>query len=72
MMNQYVKVKDEEGLVRDPSSSAILNTDSLALQSYKTRKAKEAAVDRVLREHDDLRNELREIKSLLKDLVGQR
>jgi hypothetical protein len=72
MMNKYLKVKDEEGLVRDPSSSAILNTDSLALQSYKTRKAKEAAVDRVLREHDDLRNELREIKSLLKDLVGQR
>jgi hypothetical protein len=72
MMNQYVKVKDEEGLVRDPSSSAILNTDSLALQSYKTRKAKEAAVDRVLREHDDLKNELSEIKSLLKELVGQR
>jgi len=72
MMNQYVKVKDEEGLVRDTSSSAILNTDSLALQSYKIRKAKEAAIDRVLKEHDDLRNELREIKSLLKDLVGQR
>jgi hypothetical protein len=72
MMNKYLKVKDEEGLVRDPSSSAILNTDSLALQSYKTRKAKEAAVDRVLREHDDLRNELSEIKSLLKELVGQR
>ena len=72
MMNQYLKVKDEEGLVRDTSSSAILNTDSLALQSYKTRKAKEAAIDRVLKEHDELKNELREIKGLLKDLVGQR
>jgi hypothetical protein len=72
MINRYVKVKDEEGLVRDPSSSAILNTDSLALQSYKTRKAKEAAVDRVLREHGELKNELNEIKSLLKELVGQR
>jgi hypothetical protein len=72
MMNQYLKVKDEESLVRDTSSSAILNTDSLALQSYKTRKAKEAAIDRVLREHDELKSELREIKGLLKDLVGQR
>lgn len=71
-MNPYVKVKDEEGLVRDTSSLAILNTDSLALQSYKTRKAKEAAIDRVLKEHDELKNELREIKGLLKDLVGQR
>lgn len=72
MMDKYVKVKDEDGLVRDTSSSAILNTDSLALQSYKTRKAKEAAIDQVLREHGELKSELREIKGLLKDLVGQR
>ena len=72
MMNQYLKVKDEEGLVRDTSSSAILNTDSLALQSYKTKKAREAVIDRVLKEHGELKEELREIKNLLKDLVGQR
>ncbi len=72
MTMEYLKVKDEEGLVRDTSSSAILNTDSLALKNYKARKVKEAAIDRVLKEHDELRQELREIKSLLKDLVGQR
>lgn len=72
MSDRYLKVKDEEGLVRDPSSLAILNTDRLALQSYKTRKARESAIDKVLREHGELKEELREIKSLLKDLVGQR
>lgn len=72
MTMRYVKVKDEEGLVRDTSSSAILNTDSLALKSYKARRAKEAAIDRVLEEHEEIRQELREIKNLLKDLVGQR
>lgn len=72
MTVRYVKVKDEDGLVRDTSSSAILNTDSLALKNYKAKKAKEAMIDRVLHEHEELRQELREIKNLLKDLVGQR
>lgn len=33
-----IKVKDEKGLVRDPSSKAILRTDSSALIEHRRRK----------------------------------
>ena len=69
---RYLKVKDSEELVRDTSSSAILNTDNEALKAYKARKAKEAAIDRVVREHAELRSDVEEIKNLLKELLRQK
>jgi hypothetical protein len=69
---KYLKVKGNEELVRDTSSSAILNTDNEALKAYKARKAKEAAIDRVVREHAELRSDVEEIKNLLKELLRQK
>lgn len=69
---RYLKVRDSEELVRDTSSSAILNTDNEALKAYKARKVKEAAIDRVVREHAELRSDVEEIKNLLKELLRQK
>lgn len=68
----YLKVKDSEELVRDTSSSAILNTDNDALQAYKAKKSRDARIEKLLVEHEEFKNDLQEIKSLLKNLVGQR
>lgn len=68
----YLKVKDSEELVRDTGSSAILNTDNDALQAYKAKKSRDARIEKLLVEHEEFKNDLQEIKSLLKNLVGQR
>jgi hypothetical protein len=70
MQNKYLKVKDAEELVRDVSSSAILNTDNAALKAYKAKKAKEALVDQIIKENAELKTEISEIKSLLKQMIA--
>lgn len=69
---RYLKVKGNEELVRDTSSSAILNTDNEALKAYKARKAKEAALDNMVKEHAELKSDVEEIKNLLKELLRQK
>lgn len=70
-MMQYVKVKDNEELVRDASSSAILNTDNQALAHYKARKQKEAMIDKLVQDNTDLKKEISEIKELLGKILGR-
>ena len=69
---RYLKVEGSEELVRDTSSSAILNTDNEALKAYKARRAKEAALDQVVREHAEMKSDIHEIKNLLKELLRQK
>ncbi len=69
---RYLKVKEAEELVRDTVSSAILNTDNEALKAYKARRAKEAAIDQVVREHAEMKSDIEEIKNLLKELLRQK
>ena len=58
-----IPVKDHHALYRDEQSSAIVSTDMSEYDSYmKARKKKE--LDRA--ELDSLKDELREIKELLK------
>ena len=68
---QYLKVKDAEELVRDTSSSAILNTDMDALKAYKLRKTKDNRLEQIAREHEEIKRDMNEIKDLLKELLGR-
>lgn len=69
MSNDFVKVEGEQGLVRDPSSNAILNIN---------RDQQEAARDRLRRfkmkeqELQDLKNDVGELKSLLMQLLEEK
>ena len=64
-----LKVKGHTHLVRDLKSQAIINTDSDAYARYMARKAKQAKKDdevrKVIRDVNELRNEMREIKNLI-------
>ena len=71
MSTKYLKVKDNEGLVRDADSSAILNTDNRALVAYKARKQKEEMLNRIIQENSELKKDVSEIKALLEKLVRQ-
>ena len=63
----YHKVKDNSDLVRDPKNGSILNTNSMDYDKYVTQRQSNKDTDQELA---DLKSEISEIKSLLKELVS--
>ena len=73
MNNEFVKVKDHQNLMRDPLSNGILNDNQSDYDEYIARreaanKAKEKSSN-MEEDLDNLKGEINEIKSLLKELV---
>ena len=72
-MATFLKVKNHYGLVRDTYSSAIIREQGSDYDLYMARKRKvEAGKDELrgaIREINNLKKELREIKSLLKEVI---
>ena len=68
-MSDTAKVQGHTHLVRDLKSQAIINTDSDAYARYMARKAKQKVKDdevrKVIRDVNELKNEMREIKNLI-------
>ena len=75
-MSDTAKVQGHTHLVRDLKSQAIINTDSDAYARYMARKAKQKAKDdevrKVIRDVNELKNEMREIKNLIIGLKNGR
>ena len=75
-MSDTVKVQGHTHLVRDLKSQAIINTDSSAYARYMARKAKQQKKDDqlrdVIRDVNELKNEMREIKNLLVEMKNGR
>ena len=69
-----MKVKENMDLERDPKSNAIINTNTNDYERYLVqRKVKNQETKKVSSMEDDLvrlKNEMNEIKSLLKELVN--
>ena len=75
-MSESIKVQGHAHLVRDLKSQAIINTDSEAYARYMARKAKQQQKDDqlrdVVRDVNELKNEMREIKNLLVEMKNGR
>ena len=75
-MSGSIKVQGHTHLVRDLKSQAIINTDSEAYARYMARKAKQKEKDdevrKVIRDVNELKNEMREIKNLIIGLKNGR
>ena len=73
-MSDYIPVEGNADLVRDPNTDQIVNTNESAYQQYITRREKRKLErEKSLNVEEDisnLKNELGEIKSLLKELVN--
>ena len=73
-MSNFIPVEGSTDLVRDPNTDQIINTNESAYQQYITRRQKrKSEKERALTVEQDLANlksELSEIKSLLKELVN--
>ena len=73
--NQVLKVRDHPTLFRDPDSKAILVVDQVARQNYinqRTLAQKTAnSTESLEKEMSSMRQELSELKDMLRILVGQ-
>lgn len=61
----YIKVKGHDGLVRDETTNAILNHDPAAIEARRKLKS----LNNALEDINILKNEVSEIKTLLKELI---
>jgi hypothetical protein len=61
----YIKVEGHDGLVRDENTGAILNLDNSAIEARRKSKHLSSALEDI----NMLKNEISEIKSLLRELV---
>ena len=61
----YIKVEGHDGLVRDETTGAILNHDSSAIEARRKLKHLNSALEDI----NMLKDEISEIKSLLRELV---
>lgn len=70
----YLKVEGHGGLYRDSTTNSIVNRNATDYNTYmshqKMRHNKNQKVDSMEQDLADLKNEISEIKSLLKDLVN--
>lgn len=71
-MSDYLKVTDRPDLVRDRDSKAILNTDLGALNKYKEEREFKMKMAQVLKENEQLKSDVSEIKNLLLKVLEQR
>ena len=75
-MSDSAKVQGHTHLVRDLKSQAIINTDSDAYARYMARKTKQKVKDdevrQVIRDVNELKNEMREIKNLIIGMTNGR
>ena len=61
----YLKVKGHDGLVRDETTGAILNHDDSGIQARRKQKQLNSALEDI----NMLKDEVSEIKSLLRELI---
>jgi|TARA_B100000085_G_scaffold118733_1_gene108183 hypothetical protein len=61
----YIKVEGHDGLVRDQNTGAIINRDDSAIAARRKSQQLGSALDDI----NMLKNEISEIKSLLRELV---
>ena len=70
----YIKVKDNENFVRDSKSNCIINRNKSEYDEYlarrKSKQSEKNKVENLEKDMDTLKNELSEIKSLLKEIIN--
>ena len=71
--NYHVKVENHNNLVRDVRSNAIINTDKKGYDHYKslkkTKSLEKMRIDQIESDLSSLKNDINEIKNLLKSLL---
>jgi len=67
-MSEYIKIENEQDLVKDSDTGAILNTNLDSLSAYKAKRKKDAEMQNRV---DKMENDIGDIKSMLKELLNK-
>lgn len=71
--NHHIKVENYNNLVRDVRSNAIINVDTRGYENYKslkkTKSLEKMRMDQIESDLSSLKNDINEIKDLLKALL---
>lgn len=71
----YIKVKGHEGLIRDPNTNSIINTNMSEYQEYLSRKKIKSEENQKIQNLEtdvaNMRDDLDEIKFLLRSLINE-
>lgn len=74
-MDTLVKIKDKDGLVRDMSSGAILNTNTTEFANYIRRKNNSEEIRNQINNHaeqiNNIKTDITEIKQMLIALINK-
>lgn len=68
---EYMKHNRPEKFVRDKNSKAVQNTNNRELEAYKKRREQKREAERTKQELNTLKRDVKEIKDLLKELIGK-
>jgi hypothetical protein len=71
-MESKLKILENEHLVRDVKTNAVLNTDLSSLEKYRAKREREKKVSSTITELDNMKDEIKEIKSLLYQLLKEK
>lgn len=75
-MQQFLKVEGHNGLVRDTSTGAILNTNKSEYEEYMARKKQAEQREQEISKHSEdiniLKSELQDIKSMLLEILQKK
>jgi len=71
-MMDKLKIEDNEALVRDVKTNAVLNTDLDSLYKYKMKRKKEKEAENLKHDVASLKDEMASIKELLIQLVKEK
>lgn len=72
MKPEYFKIKDNDHLIKNANTKAILNTDSSSLNKYREEREKLIKLSRVVEDTDKLKEDVAEIKNMLRQLLGNK
>jgi len=65
---RFLPIEDNEKLIRDTVSGAVLNTDMTALQKYRAKRERDMQLQQDV---ETLKNQMSNIESLLQQLVNR-
>jgi len=71
-MKEHYEKTDVDGLVKDTESKALLSNDLQGLAAYKARREREKQVNNVVDDVEELKTDIKEIKSLLQELINSK
>ena len=72
LMADFLKVKDNKDLIRLKDSKAILNVNSKELDKYRQDREEKLKLKNLFDDNEKIKNDIDEIKSLLRQLIGQK